>query len=99
MANEKFTKGPWEICDYGKNDSSCRHPSKMEIWAGERRIVDTTCISGSDEDQDEIVGNMYLISLAPEMYSKLKDILSAYEMTGSDIHEIESILAKARGEL
>ena len=102
MANEKFTKGPWEA---GRKDMATLVegiPSKC-IYAG-----DSYCAIASGagtEDWYEIMANAYLIAAAPELYAMLEELLneaedfrkrSGKEVTWED--EARQLLAKARGE-
>ena len=109
MSVAKFTKSEWAVDDYGKNEGA-RHPGRMEVWAGDVRVVDSTNIFGNDEYQDEIVANMHLIAAAPEMYAELQrdvdrinEISSMFagiinEPLAAERDRKVKLLAKARGE-
>lgn len=99
----KFTKGPWVAVDRG---------AWFEIDSADGENVANS--GGFDPDHtgfnfcDELAANSHLIAAAPEMYellekqSELMDFLD--EQTHPNIeldavkHEIDKLLAKARGE-
>lgn len=107
MEKIKFTSGPWEVCEHSWSDIS------IYAEEGHKTICTNSIEEEADEDTEEELeainlANMKLISVAPEMYcvlEKIKDIADSSTSSWSaisdliDIYdEIESILAKVRGE-
>lgn len=100
MTAPKFTSGKWSIEDEGVGDLGMRESSIVNRdHDGEDWCV-ATVHSG--------LANAHLIASAPELYAKLTDVadrmrgMTSYAAEsfdfGNEAEEIESLLAKARGE-
>lgn len=90
---EKFTKGKWEVdSSYGirSNEVSVCEVYCNTAWLGN----DTLALDPTEEH----IANAHLISAAPEMYAMLDSIKEDYGIYNKVYSDIESLLAKSRGE-
>lgn len=91
----KFTPAPWKIADgdfiYALND-----------FKSNRFFFEIQAAGKGCAPPDEVVANANLIACAPEMYEMLEIALDClgdeFALPRDIIDDIESILAKARGE-
>jgi len=100
----KFTPGPWQL-DGSKDieTSSILDSQEILVIAGEYDGYMTPF--DCREDDEEARANVYLVSMAPELYNILQEALDeelAYEV-GERVfanwkEKAKQVLAKARGE-
>lgn len=102
MSEAKFAKGNWKVFNSGSQFAVGPLSSDNDQSYGMMNVV--SWIEKFDyftEEQSE--ANAHLISAAPEMYDILDEIIK-YSKTNGDyllpvcVEELESLLAKARGE-
>jgi hypothetical protein len=100
MSDTKFTKGPLVAVV----DGACSWGVEFDCgpWRNEEYLrFSTTSASNVDEDictGDTAMANAHLFKTANEMYALLVDIMNSNCRTQEFSHDIESLLAKARGE-
>ncbi len=99
MSDEKFTQGEWEVVH-----ASSHHGYYVQDDNGVT-VCDLYYMSNGrhyhHQNKFDAKPNAHLIAAAPEMYRLLETISDYYKLTGGECHhesEIESLLAKARGE-
>lgn len=100
MAETKYTKGPWELCQV---DELCI----TIMGAGGKQLESQALDFCFHCDDDESIYNGYLMSAAPELYESLEYLLKDFESRlplecdferDSVIQRTRAVLAKARGE-
>jgi len=87
MSEAKFTKGPW----IAKGDI----PSRVY---GMMRDDEEILIAATGSVNPHSGANANLIAAAPEMYAFLERLIEPFNNVESVICEVETLLAKARGE-
>ena len=99
MSEAKFTKGKW-VKDYNGTIGHIKsvkdevdHVSRLKTPTVARFDVVTPSMS-----DDEKEANAHLIAAAPEMYRVLDNMMKDIGNHYPNWKEIESVLAKARGE-
>lgn len=94
MTNSKHTPGPWEWVK-SKNDNWASY----DLSPG---ILTKDTPDGSPWGDEIDRANAHLIAAAPELYEACREasiMLKHINVTGSLIDQIDSALAKARGEV
>jgi hypothetical protein len=89
----KFTKGPWVIDDYGNIIPENGKDARDCIRAGGLALT---------SNAGEPMYNRHLIACAPEMYEMLDSLLQNSSFNANfpeEFERIETLLAKARGEV
>lgn len=99
----KFTRGNWLIKPIEDDKEYIR--IRGSVLGGRFKIANVNdlkfnhdCAEWCRREREESMANAHLIATAPEMYellSDIKDSIAEYELR----HEIEKLLAKARGEV
>lgn len=104
MSEPKFTPGPW----YSVSKQIRHAEPEPDLPKNTLPNGAVCCCYGAadwPEAQDEAEANIRLISAAPEMYAKLKELADVLRFGGmrctnrTMAQEIEDILKKARGEV
>lgn len=93
MSNEaKFTKGPWNVDQYG---------NIVQVKSGKSDPRDCIRAGGLAlaSNNGEPMANRYLIAAAPEMYAMLQDIANKWHDGTPLALKINKLLTKARGEI
>lgn len=100
MNNPKFTKGPWlknkttqQWCVAAEGSGS----SFDSIDSASRSCPVAFVVHDDWRDEEEMTANGHLISVAPDMYSLLEDLLCNHNLGRALGEKIDDLLSKARG--
>ncbi len=108
MSDEKFTPGPWHLCDVGDyNDFGGNSRVILsEPWGGDNPY--RLAVVHTRVDNEESEANATLMAASPDLYVALQNALShieyihdKYQVTGADNAALSQpyyALKKARGE-
>lgn len=102
MSEAKFTKGPWAAFqnEVGSWEVNCRESEGSEIGRYSPTVCSLWSVTYTKLENKLQEPNAHLIAVAPEMYNYL-EMLSGQltDINASHaVKEIETLLAKARGE-
>lgn len=100
MSDTGWTPGPWSWIGFGPGDGSFSHLSVGT--SGDRKYGGgiAEILLRAEWQKRDALANAHLISAAPDLYEALygfQHVLAAH-LAADDLAEIDTVLAKARGE-